>query len=128
MFSRPQTKGQLWYQGYINSSAFKKLRVIIVGKKCYICEFLPNSNINIPHHVNYRNLYEERLWRDIYPLCYNCHNQAHFFMLFGIFKIKVPLNEFFLRKRLYYLRLKYCIRKRYFFRSIWAFLTCVFGS
>jgi len=102
---------------YVQSRQFQKLRVMIQNRKCFICE---KSNTILPHHIQYANLYHERLWRDIYPLCFECHTQVHFFVLLRIFKIKIPLKKFFLKRRMFYLRFKYCVQNRRYGSALWA--------
>lgn len=54
--------------------------------RCYICA---STGKLLIHHVSYDNLFKEKLERDIYILCFDCHSHAHFWT---IFKIKVPLT------------------------------------
>lgn len=54
--------------------------------RCFICASMSKLLL---HHVSYVNLFKEKLERDIYILCFDCHNQAHFWT---IFKIKIPLT------------------------------------
>lgn len=67
---------------------FLKWRLIFGNKRsrCYICG---ETSTLLLHHVSYANFYKEKLERDVYILCSDCHNQAHFWT---IFKIKVPLT------------------------------------
>lgn len=108
---------------YIPSDAFEKCREMVRGKKCFICEGLYRI---LPHHVRYDNLYHERIWKDIYPICYFDHIEAHFMGILWIMEYKLPLKRFVLKKRIFYLRLKYCIRKRKIWASIWALIYCLF--
>lgn len=54
--------------------------------RCFICA---STSKLLLHHVSYENLFKEKIEKDIYILCFDCHNQAHFWT---IFKIKVPLK------------------------------------
>lgn len=87
--------------------------------KCWICE---KTNTLLLHHIRYDNLFKERLYRDVYILCYNCHSQLHNYKLFIFFPIKTKLVKRDLVKRMLYLRSKYCIQKKRFFLSLWYVL------
>ena len=108
---------------YLKSDAFQRCRDMVAPHKCFVCQTLYRI---LPHHVQYKNLYNERLWRDIYPVCYWCHKQAHFVTILWILEWQIPLRRGILKKRLFYLRLKYCIRNKRFWSSLWAVVYCVF--
>lgn len=97
---------------YFQTSHWRLLnRKLIVNNnhsKCFICS---KTNTLLLHHIRYDNLFNERLGRDVYILCFNCHQQVHFYSFLFIFKRKTPLERKRLMKRLYYLKIKYCIRK-----------------
>ena len=100
--------GYLPYPDYFKTDWWFNLKwKHIYGKasaKCYICT---SSGKLLIHHVSYNNLFHEKLIRDIYILCFDCHNKAHFWT---IFKIKVPLTKNWLlfsmrlRKSIFYLQ------------------------
>lgn len=108
------------YTTYINSPHFERCRKLVKGKPCFINEIL--SSI-LPHHTNYKNLGCERLYRDIYPICFDCHTAIHFivvqFPLGYQLKLKVPLNRFCLTKRMLYLRLKYLLQQKRGALAMW---------
>lgn len=54
--------------------------------KCYVCGKWSKLLL---HHLSYKNLFKEKLYKDIVILCFDCHTQVHFWT---IFKIKVPLK------------------------------------
>jgi hypothetical protein len=120
MFSQPLNQfftEDTYKTEYLTDPHFETLREMVQGRKCYVCETLYTI---LPHHITYKNLWHERLWRDIYPLCYDCHYQVHFIIIFKFIKIKVPLKRFFLRKRMFYLRIKYCVQNKKYISASWA--------
>lgn len=84
--------------------------------KCWICE---KTNTLLLHHIRYDHLFKERLYRDVYILCYNCHSQVHNYRLFIFFSIKTKLKKRDLVKRMLYLRFKFCVQKRRLLPSLW---------
>lgn len=78
----------------------------------------------LPHHERYDNLFHERLHRDIFILCYNCHRQLHFYRTFFFFTVKTKLTPSSLKRRRLFLRMLFCMRKRRVGLSIWYFLRC----
>lgn len=93
------------YPNYIATKHWQNLREDIIfkrGSHCYICGRVSTLLL---HHISYENLFKEKLYRDVFILCFKCHNQVHFWT---ILKLKVPLttNWLFLsmhaRKLLYY--------------------------
>lgn len=91
------------YEDYCNSNYFTRLKDMVRGRKCFICRTL---SAIIAHHVCYRNLGQERMGRDIYPVCFDCHAQIHHYTIL-IFKKKTPLKRPQLLRRMIYLRAKY---------------------
>lgn len=93
--------------------------------KCWICQ---KTYTLLLHHEKYENLFNERLFRDVFILCFDCHTQLHFYRFLFFFRRKTKLNPKSLRKRRLYLKTLYCIRSRKFFPSLWYFLRYLFGS
>lgn len=91
--------------------------------KCWICEI---TFTLLPHHERYDNLFHERISRDIFILCFNCHTQLHFYKFLFIFNRKTKLSYRNLKRRRLYLRMLFCIHKKRIVRSIWYFLRCIF--
>ena len=115
------------YTTYCKSPYFQRCRDLVEGKLCFICE---TPYTIIPHHADYDHLGQERLYRDLYPLCYNDHTQVHFIAisLFTVtfFTIKVPLTKWFLKQRMLYLRFKYCVQTGKYWLSLWYLTRCLF--
>lgn len=103
--------------------------------RCWICETpvyvfwkedKRSSNLLI-HHVSYINLFHERLYRDIYILCYKCHSRVHKYVLFIFFPITTRLKKRDLIKRMLFLRVQFLIRKRRFGVALWHLLRYIVG-
>lgn len=85
--------------------------------KCWICE---KTNTLLLHHIQYTNLFHEKLIRfifnfclgDLAIVCFDCHERVHFIILFGIFKRKIPLIRRRLVKRMLWLRTIYLFKNR----------------
>jgi hypothetical protein len=94
------------YNEYLNSSQWENLkkRYIYYDKKanCWVCNRSRNLLI---HHVSYKNLGSEKLYRDIYILCFNCHKAVHFWFF------KVPLTVSWLLLSMRARKLIFCIQK-----------------
>lgn len=97
------------YPDYFKTKWWKELKEDLLfrrGACCYICY----SRVTLLlHHVSYANLFSEKLYKDVYILCFECHNRAHFWTFWGI---KVPLKTNWLllsmraRKSIFYLQSK----------------------
>lgn len=77
------------YPDYFLSDHWKALKEDHLDKRtsqCFVCETWVKLLL---HHVSYANLFKEKLWKDVYILCYSCHNKAHFWT---VWKWKVPLK------------------------------------
>lgn len=95
------------------------------GAHCWICE---KTSTLLPHHERYDNLFHERLFRDIFILCYDCHNKLHFYKIFFVFTVRTPLTFFSLKRRRLLLRSKFLIQKKRFASAFWhiiRYITCV---
>lgn len=97
--------------------------------KCWVCEIpvrvfykegRKTSNL-VPHHVSYDNLFHEKLGRDIYIICHECHNQAHYYKAFIFFERKLKLKRKLLLKRLRLLRFKYLVQEKRYGLAWWYY-------
>lgn len=108
------------YPQYFNTSHWRDLKYKLIysnkSAKCFICEYPYTLLI---HHESYNYLFHERLYRDIFILCYNCHEQLHFYTFLFLFKVKTKLKRKSLRKRRLWLRLIICVRTKRFRLMIW---------
>lgn len=113
------------YAEYQNTAHWRKLKkkYLKPSASCFICE--KHYNLLL-HHVRYDHLGEEKLYRDFYIICFQCHTPAHFIHILWIFEIKIGLTYKSLIKRLYYLRFIYCLKNKEFGASVWAFLKWIF--
>lgn len=72
------------YEQYLLSQEWKEIqqkRFKIDNFKCCMCG--SNGTQNNPlqcHHITYRNLYKENVYKDLLTLCRNCHKSVHFMM------------------------------------------------
>lgn len=102
-----------WWQNLKEDHLYKR------GAKCYVCSGWANLLL---HHVSYANLFKEKLYRDIYVVCFNCHNQVHFWT---IFKIKVPLKTNYLLFSMRLRKIIFCIRNKQFGLALLWFFTVI---
>ena len=99
------------YPDYLKSRHWHALNEDILfrrGAQCYICT---RKSTLVLHHVSYKHLYHEKLNRDLYILCFDCHTQAHFWTFF---RLKVPLRTDWLILSMRVRRLQYCVQSRQF--------------
>lgn len=111
------------YRAYFTTSHWKYLKnkwlVKNVHASCFICK---TKKKLILHHATYDNLGKEKLNKDVYIVCYNCHQKIHYLFVFWKIKLfRVPLVKntllftMYIRKSIrLYLRLKpiqatYCL-------------------
>lgn len=108
------------YPNYFNTPHWHKLKEEFIysnsGAKCWICE---KKNTLLPHHEKYDNLFKERINKDIFILCFDCHTQLHFYKIFFFFNRKTKLNYKSLRKRRFYLRSNYLVHNKRFGLALW---------
>lgn len=90
---------------------------------CWICGEL---NSLLPHHERYDNLFHEKLYRDIFILCWWCHTELHFARFLVVFQKKIPLTPWHLKRRRLFLKMIFCIRTQQFIQAIWYFLRYLF--
>ncbi len=86
--------------------------------KCWICH---KKYSLLLHHEKY-TLFREKLYRDIFILCFTCHDQLHFPTLFFMFRYKVPLRVSSLRRRRLWLKLMFHVRSKRFTLVPWYLL------
>jgi len=91
--------------------------------KCWICS---KKDTLLIHHEKYDNLFHERLGRDIFILCYECHSQLHFSLFLGIYKRKTPLKTWNLKRRRLFLKLQNCIQIPNIGLSVWYLFRYLF--
>jgi hypothetical protein len=94
------------YADYLKTPHWSQLRIKYLNGNatCWICE----QKIGLLlHHVRYDNLFNEKLYRDVYILCYTCHTRTHFTLLL---KRKIALTYNSLVVRMYFLKYTYRIR------------------
>lgn len=90
---------------------------------CFICH---NRTQLLLHHVNYKTFYKEKLNKDVYTSCFDCHTKIHFWF-FRL--IKVPL---YTNALLFSMRLRksiFCLHNRQLgLFLIWFLITFIIGS
>lgn len=98
------------YKKYFFTRHWIKLNDVLIDSNpdacCFIC-YLPSKLLL--HHVTYENLFHEKLYRDVYILCFDCHTEVHFW-LFG--RVKVPLTPFWLLFSLRLRKLLFCVQSK----------------
>lgn len=107
------------YKKYLHTPHWYRLNLKLIDSnpdaKCWICGTLSKLLI---HHVSYANLFKERLYRDVFILCFDCHTQVHFW-LFG--KVKVPLKRWWLEFSMFTRKILFCIQSRQFIPFLYFF-------
>lgn len=127
------------YKEYLVTNHWRKLRKKYIfddpTSRCWICE-VPLlismkygqmlSNLLL-HHVSYRYLFHERLYRDIYILCTNCHSRVHFSVYLRLFTYKTPLIRLRLYRKMILLKIRYCIQYGRYWSIPWYILRYLFS-
>ncbi len=91
--------------------------------KCFICH---NRIQLLLHHACYEAKYHERLNKDVYILCFDCHTMTHFWF-FRL--IKVPLYQNALLFSMRMRRVLYCLKTGRLGQCIaWLLTTLIIGS
>lgn len=118
------------YQDYFHTLHWYKLKekelLKNISAVCWVCGLKVFAHIYrnqikstlVIHHVSYKNLGSEKIYRDYFIICHNDHTKAHYWFN-GAYKI--PLKYPDLRRRLYYLKSIDCFRKRRYMASLWYF-------
>ena len=72
------------YKEYLQSDEWKNKahkRAEIDKFKCCMCGSSGTMNNKLQcHHITYRNIYKEDIYKDILTLCENCHKSVHIMM------------------------------------------------
>ena len=72
------------YQQYLKSDEWKqkaRQRAEIDDFKCCMCGATGTMNNPLEtHHLSYRAIGRENVWKDILTLCHNCHYHVHLMM------------------------------------------------
>lgn len=115
------------YPEYFKTEWWINLKVKLIYSnpdvKCWICE---RKDTLLIHHEIYANLFHEKLNKDIFILCFNCHTQLHFSHFMKIFHRKTPIRTWNLKRRRLFLRLQFVIQKGRLSLSIWYLLRYLF--
>lgn len=114
------------YSDYFNTKWWFDLKYKhIIGNKnakCFVCG---RTDSLLLHHVNYQALYREKLLKDVYILCFDCHNRVHFWFN-GLIKVSLSTNVLLFSMRLR--KSTFCIRNRYFIMAVvWLLIALTFG-
>lgn len=111
------------YNKYLKTYYWNDLKIKYIYSnphaKCWICE---KSFTLLLHHISYDNLYAEKLYRDVFILCFNCHTRVHF-LLFNTFRL--PLSKTILLIRMRFLRFIFLVQKRRFIAAVFRLITCI---
>lgn len=97
---------------------WKRHQLVKQNPLCWVCK-TRNLKHLLPHHVSYANLYHERLYKDIYILCYTCHKGVHFWIL-GL--LRVPLTRSALMISMRLRRLIFCMQKGQLIQATWQLI------
>lgn len=108
------------YDHYLMSHWFRDLTEELIYSDpetaCFICtKKIPDllfGQYLLLHHTDYSKLGREKFGRDIFVLCNSCHEEAHFKNILFFFRRKIKLTKKNLLRRVYYLKIKSCIRNR----------------
>lgn len=72
------------YKEYLQSDEWKykaQKRAEIDNFKCCMCGSSGTMNNKLQcHHITYRHIYNEDIYKDILTLCENCHKSVHIMM------------------------------------------------
>lgn len=72
------------YSEYLKSEEWRqkaRQRMEIDGYRCQMCGSSGTMNNRLQcHHLTYRHLYNEDVWKDLLTLCTNCHKAVHAMM------------------------------------------------
>jgi len=117
------------YPEYFQTDWWRKLNDQLIDSKtdanCWICE---KTNTLLLHHEKYTNLFAERLYRDVFVLCYTCHSRLHFSTVLFFFLRKTKLDYQSLKRRRLFLRLLFVLKQKRFGSAVWylfRYLVCL---
>lgn len=119
--------GQNYKDIYLKTPHWQKLteKHIYTNKNacCFICE---KTSTLLLHHERYDNLFHERLYKDVFIVCFDCHTQIHFYTFLFFWKRKTKLSYWRLKRKRLFLRMLFCVQKRRIGLSVWYFLRYLF--
>lgn len=93
------------YQEYLSTKHWKNLKQKLIyndKRTCFICN---SKSKLVIHHIDYSRLFKEKLYKDVYILCFSCHEKVHYWTTF---RFKLPLIptvlvlSIYIRKILFY--------------------------
>lgn len=107
------------YPKYFKTIWWKKLKVELIysnpNAKCWIC----GSRATLLLHHEIYNLFHEKLNRDIFILCFDCHTELHFYTQFFFLKRKTKLITRHLKIRRLHLKYNYCIHNKHYGKALY---------
>lgn len=113
------------YQFYLKTQHWRNLKELHIYSnphaKCWICGFTDKKDLLL-HHERYDNLFHEKLEKDVFILCKDCHTEVHFFKKMFFLKRKTKLIRRELRYRRLSLKISFCIRNRQYKNLAWYLL------
>ena len=99
------------YKDYLRTRHWRELTNTLITlnptAECFICRKTNPKSHLLLHHIRYDNLNCEKIKRDLYVLCFSCHERVHFKQ---VSHKKIPLEEKVLLKRMRLLRYSFPVR------------------
>lgn len=115
------------YPLYFETSWWKHLKIKLIYSnkraKCWICE---KTNTLLIHHELYIHLFHEKLFKDVFLLCFDCHRSLHFVKVLWFTEKKISLAYKSLKRRRLFMRTRYLLKKRRFASAILVFFRYIF--
>lgn len=110
------------YPDYFKTEWWKKLKVELIYSNPYaVCWICHGKERLLLHHEIY-NLFHEKLNKDIFILCFNCHTKLHFYKILFLIQRKTKLKTRNLKKRRLSLKVENCIQNKRYGLSLWYVL------
>lgn len=115
------------YEAYLKSQWWWDLTYKLIdcngSARCFICHKRTHLLL---HHVDYRALYKEKLNKDVYILCYECHTSTHFWV-FKLIKVPLKVNALLFSMRMR--RVLNCLNDGELAIAVgWFLVTVIIGS
>jgi hypothetical protein len=115
------------YEAYLKSQWWWDLKYKLItcnsSAECFICH---KRTQLLLHHAQYEAKYHEKLNKDVYILCFDCHTMTHFWF-FRLIKVPLKINALLfsmrMRKVIHYLK-----NGRLGLAVGWFLLTVIIGS